>query len=177
MTGKDSEGYRFHWKDIGDIEKGRPNLGPDMKVGVYRLMEYSLRDVLSEKCGEAAAREIFVDAGRLAGSELCKNLLNRDLDLSKFLVELQNKLRDLDIGVLRIEKADWENMHFVLTVSEDLDCSGLPATGETVCDYDEGFIAGILSTYSGTDFCVKEVDCWASGARVCRFDARPKEGK
>ncbi len=62
-------------------------------------------------------------------------------------------------------------MKFVLTVSEDLDCSGLPVSGETVCDYDEGFIAGILNEYTQIEFDVKEVDCWASGGRVCRFTA------
>ena len=38
-------------------------------------------------------------------------------------------------------------------------------------DYDEGFIAGLLLSYSGEDFDVKEVDCWCSGGRVCRFTA------
>ena len=37
----------------------------------------------------------------------------------------------------------------VLTISEDADCSGLPAIGETVCNYDEGFLAGLLTAYTG----------------------------
>jgi len=78
------------------------------------------------------------------------------------------------IGVLRVEKADLEKMEFVLTVDEDLDCSGLPLVGETVCDYDEGFIAGVLDTYTGKSFDVKEIDCWASGERTCRFFAKLK---
>jgi hypothetical protein len=61
---------------------------------------------------------------------------------------LQNTLVALHIGILRIEAADFENLRFTLTVSEDLDCSGLPLHGQTVCDYDEGFIAGILQTYT-----------------------------
>ena len=32
----------------------------------------------------------------------------------------------------------------MLTVAEDLDCSGLPASDETICTYDEGFISGLL---------------------------------
>ena len=50
-----------------------------------------------------------------------------------------------------------------------MDCSGLPLSEETICDYDEGFIAGVLKAYTGKDFFVKEVDCWATGDRVCRF--------
>jgi hypothetical protein len=60
-------------------------------------------------------------------------------------------------------------------VSEDLDCSGLPVTDETVCDYDEGFLMGILKEYSGKDYSVKEIDCWSSGDRVCRFEIKPVE--
>jgi len=55
----------------------------------------------------------------------------------------------------------------------DLDCSGLPVSGETVCDYDEGFIAGIMHTYYGREFVAREIDCWASGGRICRFEVKP----
>jgi len=61
----------------------------------------------------------------------------------------------------------------ILTVAEDLDCSGLPITNENVCVYDEGFIAGILEAYTGKPYHVREIDCWASGDRVCRFNAAP----
>ena len=69
----------------------------------------------------------------------------------------------------------WQD--FTLTVEEDLDCSGLPVSGETVCDYDEGFIAGVLEAYTKKAFHVKEIDCWASGGRVCRFHATLEKGK
>ncbi len=90
--------------------------------------------------------------------------------------DLQQKLKELNIGVLRVEEADLEKLALVLTVAEDLDCSGLPVGGDTVCDYDEGFIAGVLEVYTGTAFNVKEVDCWATGGRVCRFSAQACKG-
>jgi predicted hydrocarbon binding protein len=68
-----------------------------------------------------------------------------------------------------VEASDVQNLNFMLTVSEDLDCSGLPIKGVTVCDYDEGFIAGILEAYTGKSYKVREIDCWANGDRVCRF--------
>ena len=79
------------------------------------------------------------------------------------------KRQALKIGLLRVEECDFEKGEFVITVHEDLDCSGLPATGELVCRYDEGFLAGILEMYTGKRFQVREVECWASGSRVCRF--------
>ena len=65
---------------------------------------------------------------------------------------MQRVLREMGIGVLRVEKADAERGEFVITVSEDLDCSGLPETGDTVCTYDEGFIASLLESYTGRPF-------------------------
>jgi predicted hydrocarbon binding protein len=94
-------------------------------------------------------------------------------DVNEFVVELQELLKKLKIGILRIEEADLEKMTFRLTVAEDLDCSGLPASDETICTYDEGFISGLLSEYTGKNFSTKEVDCWCSGDRVCRFEAQP----
>ena len=56
-----------------------------------------------------------------------------------------------------------------------MDCSCLPITGENVCTYDEGFIAGILNEYTGKTYDVREIDCWASGERVCRFKGSVKK--
>ena len=167
--------YQFQWKDLGNIEEGRPNLGPSTLVSVYRLMQYTLRDVLITRYGVQTANELFVEAGKLAGAQFSKNMLDLGADFEAFVAQLQERMRTLNIGILRIEKADMSKMDFVLTVSEDLDCSGLPIVGETVCDYDEGFISGILTAYTGKDFEVKEIDCWATGERTCRFTAKLKQ--
>lgn len=165
--------YRFQWKDLGDVAAGRPNLGASTSIAVYRLMQYTLRDVIATRFDVGTANELFIEAGKLAGEEFCRNLLDTGLDFNGFIAVLQEKLRELGIGILRIEKADLATLEIVLTVCEDLDCSGLPVTGETVCEYDEGFLAGILQCYTGKEFTVKEVDCWATGERTCRFEARP----
>lgn len=64
----------------------------------------------------------------------------------------------LRIGILRIERAEIEKLAFVMTVAEDLDCSGLPVSDEEICTYDEDFIAGLLLAYTGREFSVKEVE-------------------
>jgi len=58
-----------------------------------------------------------------------------------FVADLQDVLKVLRIGILRVEKVDLESLRFTLTVAEDLDCSGLPVCNETICTYDEGFIS------------------------------------
>jgi predicted hydrocarbon binding protein len=59
-------------------------------------------------------------------------------------------------------------------VAEDLDCSGIPVCSEEICTYDEGFISGIMLEFTGKRFNVKEIDCWCSGGRVCRFNVSNK---
>lgn len=165
----------FSWDDLGDVDVGRPNLGQSVPVLVYRLLQYTMRDILITEYDVETASDLFIKAGKLAGEHFCKNVLNTDLEFNEFIAELQQTLKNLKIGILRIEKADLTNFEMTLTVAEDLDCSGLPLTEETVCDYDEGFIAGILKAYTGKDFLVKEVDCWATGDRVCRFAVKVLE--
>lgn len=162
----------FTWEGLGDINVGRKNMGPDMPVLVYRLFQYTLKDILTREYNEVTAGNLYRAAGHLAGKELAKNVLDLSGDFDFFIANLINKLKELKIGVLQIEKADLNTLSFTLTMSEDLDCSGLPVSGETVCDYDEGFIAGILEAYSGNQFEVKEIDCWSTGDRTCRFKAK-----
>ena len=99
----------------------------------------------------------------MAGREFYKALVPESGDFSFFLKNVQNLLKDLKIGVLRVEKADMDQLRFTMTVAEDLDCSGLDVCDETICTYDEGFLAGLLGAYTGTKFKAVEVDCWCSG--------------
>lgn len=166
--------YTFNWADLGNISEGRPNLGGETSVVVYRLMQFTFKDIFSKELGKKKTQELYVKAGCLAGNEFCRNVLDSSMPFDEFISDLKEKLVALKVGVLRIEEADKETMQFTLTVSEDIDCSGLPIFGETVCDYDEGFIAGILEEYTGKKFIAKEVDCWATGDRTCRFQVKPR---
>jgi len=163
----------FNWSMLGNIEEGRPNLGNKTTVDVYRLMQFTLRDVLIKHVGVEKTDEIFFQAGEKAGRELYKSAITRKETFNEFIADLQKTLKDLGIGVLRVESADIEKFTFTLTVAEDLDCSGLPMCDEEICTYDEGFIKGVLSEHTGRNFRVKEIDCWCSGDRVCRFDVKP----
>ena len=142
--------YQFEWDKLGNIKKGREHLGEEMPVLVYRLLEYSMNDVLFKNFGIEKTDEIFRQAGYLAGCEFAKNALPLDADESTFVSTLAQTLETLKVGILRMEEADFEK-------------------GEFVCKYDEGFFAGILEAYTKKPFKVREVDCWSSGSRVCRF--------
>ena len=159
----------FTWGSLGNIKEGRGDLGEEMPVLVYRLMEFTMYDTLTSEFGREKADYFFRKAGYKAGMEFTKNVMDLSVPFDKFVANLQKALQDLKIGIMRIESVNEGTGEIILTVGQDLDCSGLPITGETVCNYDEGFISGILETYTGKSYHVREIDCWASGDRVCRF--------
>lgn len=162
----------FRWEHIGDIEKGRPNLGSMTSVAVYRLMQFTLRDEMIREVGAERAARILYAGGKTAGLTFVENLMDTSVDFPAFISQLQMLLKDLNVGILRMEDSNLETMEFVLTIAEDLDCSGLPVTEELVCTFDEGFVAGVFERYTRLPFIAKEIDCWCTGDRVCRFEAR-----
>ncbi len=172
MFKEEREDLMFEWSMLGDVATGRPNLGSGMDVNVYRLMQFTLRDVIIKRFDTETADRIFYEAGQHAGRMFSRELITKENNFNDFIAELQDKLKELKIGILRVEQADLDAMNFTLTVAEDLDCSGLPVTDETICTYDEGFINGLLGEYTGKNFDVREIDCWCSGDRVCRFDVK-----
>jgi len=171
MEDEISRKYRFRWELIGDIDEGRPNLGHFTRLEVYRLMQFTFRDVLEERFGSQVADEIFYHAGEISGKAFYQNYLAGITNFDAFVLALQNLLKEMSIGILRVEKADLETGQFMLTLSEDLDCSGLPELDYEICVYDEGFITALMEGFSGRKFKVKEVDCWCTGDRTCRFKA------
>ena len=167
---KPEQRYAFHWDLIGDVD-AREHLGPFVRVEMYRLMQLCFRDILEKHYGTEHADVLFRDAGRLAGEQFYARFLSEEVDLSAFVTKTQKTLRELGIGILRIEEADLEQGKLVLTVDEDLDCSGLPILDYELCAYDEGFLEGVLGSYAKRTFRVRETDCWCTGARTCRFTA------
>ena len=167
--------YEFSWDLIGNIAEARPNLGPYTRLEVYRLMQFCFRDVMEQQFGTEKTDDIFYAAGKLAGRQFYQHVLKPSDNLNDFVKQLQEVLKELGIGILRVELADVEHGEFIITVSEDLDCSGLPELDYEICIYDEGFIAALMESFSGKHFTVKEIDCWCTGERTCRFSAKVTE--
>lgn len=162
----------FNWETIQAIKIGRPNLGGKVDVMAYRMFEHSIRTVLSNAYGEKTCTTVLYDAGVLAGKAFCENELNVQLEFYPFIAGLQQKFKDLGIGIIRVEESDPSKFQLILTLEEDLDCSGLPVTGETVCSYDEGFLSGIMTIYTGKNIVAREIECWSTGSLLCRFQIK-----
>ncbi|MDR1212103.1 MAG: 4-vinyl reductase [Spirochaetaceae bacterium] len=166
--------YQFSWDDTvgADMGLARPSLGPNTRVEVYRLFQFTLRDILEQRYGTETADTLFRDAGVLAGKAFFEKFLSGAKNVGELSTKIQESFNAFGIGIFRVESAEPDKGHFIFTVDEDLDCSGLPDTSDVICVYDEGFIQGILESFSGKNFKVEEVDCWCTGSRTCRFDAR-----
>lgn len=164
----------YIWTSEDIATNGRENLGAEMPVMAYRLFQYVFRDLLVNRLGKDEMVNLFRAAGKEAGRLYAQNILDLSLDLSSFIAQLKQSLQTSKMSILQFEHLDSETGEAVVTVSEDLDCSGMPILGETICNYDEGFIAGILGAYTKNEYEVVEVDCWATGGRICRFSARVK---
>ena len=154
------------------MDMARPNLGTQTTVQVYRLLQFTLRDVLEQCVGTKKADQVFFEAGLLAGKNFFGHYCADATDLNSLVKTVQERFKEMGIGIFRVEAADLNALSFTLTVDEDLDCSGLPELDDEVCIYDEGFIKGIFESFTGKEFDVREVDCWCTGARTCRFQAK-----
>ncbi len=166
--------YKFNWDFIGNIEEGRPNLGNTTRIEVYRLFQYTLRDIMEEKLGTEEADHMLHAAGFLAGKHFFEKFIGTCDSVDTFVSRVQQALMEFNIGILRVEQVNMDTLTFVLSVSEDLDCSGLPELSHGVCTYDEGFVAGLFFGFTGKEFVAEEVDCWCTGDRTCRFEVRPR---
>jgi len=64
MFKKNERESRFEWSMLGDIQEGRPNLGPMVHVTVYRLMQFTLRDILIRDFGVEEAKQALFRGGQ-----------------------------------------------------------------------------------------------------------------
>lgn len=67
---------------LGFKRKGRENLGSELPVIVYRMLEYSLKEELRERYGKEAQIAAFRGAGKRAGEYFARYFLDTSLPLT-----------------------------------------------------------------------------------------------
>ena len=102
----------FEWTMLGNAAEGRPNLGFTTDVSVYRLMQFTLRDAMIQEFGVETADRIFYRAGETAGLHFYENVITKKESFNDFIADLQEMLKSMKIGILRVEKGDIENMAY-----------------------------------------------------------------
>ena len=92
--------YAFDWKYIGDMELGRPNLGKTARLEIYRLFQYTLRDVLETEYGTEQSDRLLYKAGFLAGTEFCKRYVGECASFSDFVAKVHKQRLLLGFGTV-----------------------------------------------------------------------------
>lgn len=169
--------YKFNWDDTvgANIGLARPNLGSATRIETYRLFQFALRDVLEQHFGTEQTDIMFREAGVLAGKEFFNKFFKDITSLKELIPCITDVFKEFGIGIFRFEKAEEDDKALFFSIDEDLDCSGMPDSSDVVCVYDEGFLRGVLESISNKKWDVKEIDCWCSGARTCRFKATQQD--
>ena len=123
--------------------------------------------MLERKYGVEETDHILFETGKISGKEFYHHYIDPVANLSEFVSKTQRILREKNMGILRMEET--ENGRVVLTVDEDLECSGMPVIDVNTCVFDEGFITALFESFTKQSWVAKETDCWSNGARTCRF--------
>ncbi len=163
---------RFSWADLETSPPAAPTSAKTSPWPSTRLLQYTLRDHPDLRPRGAASRRTVRQGRSLAGFHFCKNILDPALNPNEFLAALQQKLRSFPSESCAL-KGRFRKATFTLTVAEELDCSGLPCSEETVCQYDEGFIAGRFRGLHGKPFTEKRSTA-GPAATACAASSQTK---
>jgi len=150
--------HEFHWDLVSNILDSRQNLGKYVDLEMYRLMQFTLRDILEERFGSEIVDEAFYAAGMKAGRAFYAHKIHPVSSPEEFARKTQEALNDEGIGVLRFVEALFGEEKIVLTVDEDVDCSGLSELDYELCIYDEGFISALVNSYTQHEWAAQETD-------------------
>ena len=152
--------YEFNWDIIGDLQEGRPNLGGQVNLILYRVMQYTFHEIAVKQFGNDESNRLFYEAGNIAGRFFFDNFLvkDKDLPLDSFLEKLRAVLDENCIRFLRIDSVNEAAGEFAISVAAGFEGDALDAIKLADCDYDNGFVEGVLFKYAGKDFKAKGVN-------------------
>lgn len=134
----------------------RPTLGNEMSVVPWRI----LRIMALKKMFPGITDAIMYRAGKEIGMSL-------DVSTAEEFLKLVSSLK---LGL--VEVVEKKEDKIVIDVKECVSCSGIEPTGELMCFFEGGLIAGGLEKVLGKRVDVKETKCIGGfGDEVCRFEA------
>jgi predicted hydrocarbon binding protein/tRNA A-37 threonylcarbamoyl transferase component Bud32 len=133
----------------------RPSLGGDAGAGLYRLLRLAAFDSVSG--AEAVA------AARAAGEKIGRSLGLGTLD------ELLALCRSLKLGIVEVSPAD--DTHLDIVVRECVACAGAHESGQAMCHFEGGLLAGAVASIAKRPVRVRETACQGGcGDEACRFE-------
>jgi predicted hydrocarbon binding protein len=132
----------------------RPKLGEDIPLSLYRILRViGMRKILGETSG-ATLYMMGKQVGNMVGAK----------DLS----ELEEKIKELKIGIPEIDVVDEDNI--TVKLYECITCAGFVYTGEMFCDMESGIIAGLLESVFQKKAKSTQTKSWSVGYNFCEFE-------
>ena len=140
---------------LSALRVARPSLGPDADVGLYRLLRLAAFDPRAGAEGVVAART----AGETIGRSLGLGALD----------ELTALCRSLKLGIVDAFIVDEETVR--VAVRECIACAGAHESGEAVCHFEGGLVAGAVAAIFKREVRVREIACQGGcGDDACQFE-------
>jgi predicted hydrocarbon binding protein len=99
------------------------------------------------------------DIGTRLGPELDSD------DANGLLQELSEFWKSQKLGEMKIINTSRPTV----IVTECYHCSKMPNVGKTLCSMDEGILEGIFASRLGIDYSFKEIECFGTGYKHCKF--------
>ena len=89
------------------------------------------------------------------------------------LQELRQFFRRYDLG--QIEDVIIDEHGFSFCINRCFECSHvISSLGQNMCKFTEGFLSGIIQAKIGENYAVWEHECFANGAKACKFILQKK---
>jgi predicted hydrocarbon binding protein/tRNA A-37 threonylcarbamoyl transferase component Bud32 len=133
----------------------RPSLGADAGAGLYRLLRLAAFDTMS-------------GAEAIAGARAAGEKIGRSLGLGT-LDELLALCQSLKLGIVEASVAERSTVDVV--VRECVACAGAHESGEAMCHFESGLVAGAVAAIFKRPVRVRETTCQGGcGDDACRFE-------
>lgn len=148
--------------------KIKKKLREHVKKSIGNAFEFN-RTVCVAVRYELGARGINVNpvlksTGRQIGTEVAETMKSDSLE--DLINEIGKFWRDHRLGKMRTQVKEKDATLFI---EDCYNCSDMPNVEKPLCSLDEGMLEGILEGRLGVKADAKEIECWGTGAKHCRF--------
>lgn len=141
----------------------RPVLGNDIPLLVFRVFRHFSAGYMEEVLGRGAG-VVFQNAGRELGREAGKMLYKENA--TEYLTDVVQFVRDSKIGILK--PVEFTDGRLIVDLDECITCAGMTPIGKRICQFEVGFVAGIVETLTKQRPKAHESLCNMNSERCCQ---------
>lgn len=161
--------------NLGNLEgpvRNRANLGPGVDVRLFQALRLIAVASVADQTGKDPAALAYKSGqrvGRALGNAMAP-VAGRGPEA--FFPAARELCLRMAIGSLVLEEIDLDRGRVLVRLDETVSCAGILGTEGPLCDFEAGFLAGLLSGGIGKPVRATELACAATGSRGCRFELR-----